>query len=822
MISTRVSARCRPFSPGSLDSSSTYPVTPSKRTLVNASLCTRNLPGRSNSLNMNCHMRQRKHRIGYILQDFPSVTEQFVAREIAALRAAGLDIHVFALKSADGLPQSPDVTYFSNARVARQIPLLLLLGFIRCRQMRTLIRELRPVCGRLAACACVLRALSLMRHLNRLGISHIHAHFLTMPSLVAFIVSRLSPTTYSVSAHARDVFCPGFTQSAAWFENSEQIFFCNQHAMSTFRRNFPSVQDTKLVLSRHGIDPADFPVAGTPGTKSLVAAGRLVPKKGYMHLLKAILVLKSRGKAPYLKIYGEGPEEAVMREFIALHGLQENVSLRPFLPQKDLIARIAACDVFLHPSVRAPDGDMDGIPNVILEAMASGTPVIAGQVPSLTEVFTSGRNLLLVDPTEHNTLADAIDTLLTDRTLAGNIAHSARHMIENTFDLSTNVEPLASLFSKKAGSRTLVLEGMEATIGGTRTHLRLILDNLPRDIFDIHLVCSTLRTPAFIEDLEHFKETGVNTRVIQMKRRIAPLSDLLAMLAFCRLLTDIRPHVIHLHSSKAGYIGRIAAFICGYRNVFYSPHAFAFLGHTGFPLRHIFVLAERLLAKMTRRIIAVSEAEKEEAVRNLVARPEQVSVAPNCLPPATAPVERSTGQITLIGFLGRLERQKGCDVLLGALGSVIRSHPELSASITGDGSLRRQMEALARRIASPGRIVFEGQTADPGSFLDRVDLLVIPSRWEGNPYTLWEAVRHRTPMLVSDLPVHKEILGADSQCLFANGDPLALERKLEYVLGNTAAFVASLRYDDVERKYSFSNQMETLTDAYLDPYPPVY
>lgn len=748
------------------------------------------------------------------MQEFPSVTEQFIRREISALANQEISVQPFAMQPTHGLPPNPDTVYYSNSRVMKQIPGLLFMCFAGRTEVKTLLRELSHVMGAGRSFVAVLRALYLVKYLNRLGITHIHCHFLTMPAVLGYIVSRLSHTSYSLSGHAKDIFCPDYPQMPEWFDKADRIFFCTRHGLEHFRSRFPSVSVDKLMLAPHGVDLGDL----SPSEKkpaSLIAAGRLVPKKGYVHLIEAVRILKGRGRSLTLHIFGEGAEQSTLAHLIARYNLSDNITMEGFIPHDRLLNRISRASALIHPSITAQDGDVDGIPNTILEAMAIGTPVVAGNIPSISGAFSGGNDIILVDPSDHEALANAIEKILRDNALAERISTAARATIARSFNLEENTKPLARLFVERTGGRIRVLEGLEATIGGTRRHLRLLLDNLPRDRFDLHFACSTLRSASFGGDIDHYKTMGIQVHVIQMKRSIDFFADFLAIMEFYRLLMRIRPDVIHLHSSKAGYIGRVAAWLCGYRNVIYSPHAFAFLGYSGFPRRTVFLLAERILGRLTRKLVAVSESEKGEAVSNAIMLPEDIVVAQNALP-ATEPAGKPrNGEITRIGFFGRLERQKGCETLIRAIPAIVKDFPQIRVEIAGDGSLRNALETLARRLC-PSSIVFSGPCENAREFFDRIDLLVLPSLWEGNPYTLWEAVRHRIPFIASDIPAHREILGSNSACLFKTDNPVNLGETLSRVMQSSEKSTESIDFPAIEARCTFEYQLALLQSLYQE------
>lgn len=748
-------------------------------------------------------------KIGYIVQAFPSVTEHFITREIKALRDRGLDIKIFALRPDKDLAKNQDVIYFYSLNLIKQVLFLLFLLCIRFPKLINLILSLRKYYPLKTLIANIFRALFITIHLNRIGIYHVHCHFLTMPALLGYIISELSATTYSLSAHAKDIFNPEFGQYSQILEKAEKIFVCSQFALNRLRGKYPDILEDKFVLAHHGLNLSEIPKIEVQKRTGIIAVGRLVQKKGFIYLLEAMKLLRDKGNNLQLNIYGEGPEKNRLRRFIYKNNLQNNVTISNFIPFNDILLKIAESKLLVLPSLQSKNGDIDGIPNVVLEAMAVHTPVIAGRIPGLQDIFNDKSNILFADPRNTEMLSTAIREALADENIRNTLTHNAFITIQENFNIGENISPLFQYFSIKRRDKISLLLGLEATIGGTRKHIRLLIDHLPRNRFNISFICSTLRADVFLEDIKHYRSSGIDVRIVQMKREISFVADLRAIFHFGRLLMDKRHDVIHLHSSKAGGIGRIAAWLCGYRNILYSPHAFAFQDQGNIPGRTAFLIMERILGRITKKLIAVSYSEKVLAITKRIMKEEDIIVAPNGLPDEAFKT-REVRPIKTIGFIGRLERQKGCDIFLLACLKIIQEQSDLTIKIAGTGTLSKDLKLLAKK-ANHRSIMFTGCLDNIDEFYDSIDLLVMPSRWEGCPYTLLEALQRKVPFLASDIPVHKEILTPNSPCLFAHNNVRSLYLKLEEIIQKPHIIKQSA---DNFHGDSFIKQLQILTSAY--------
>ncbi len=307
---------------------------------------------------------------------------------------------------------------------------------------------------------------------------------------------------------------------------------------------------------------------------------------------------------------------------------------------------------------------------------------------------------------------------------------------------------------------------MEATIGGTRRHLVDVAAGQRALGLDVHVAVATRRDPDFPGDLERLAAAGVGVRRIEMGRSLSPVRDGADLWRLCRLLEELRPDIVHTHSSKAGVLGRTASLATGIGRRFHTPHTFAFLFEAlfGATRRQLFRALEQQLAASTERLIAVSPTEAETFRRSGVVAPERVAVVPNGIAPEpyleAAPLELAAFGLDptrpTAAVIGLMYPAKGQDLALAALRAA--ACQELQLLIAGPDDWRGELEQLARQLGVAGRVAFSGPRRDVPAILAAVDLLLLPSRWEGMPYIVLEAMASGLPVVATPVDGARDLV----------------------------------------------------------------
>lgn len=389
-------------------------------------------------------------RIGYVVKMYPRFSETFVVSEIIAREERGTDIRVFSLR-----PTTDTRFHDTLARVAAPVVQLPRPG--RPSDLWALLAEASAELPRLgsvldellvADVADAAQAVHLALAVRREGITALHAHFASLATTVARLASLLTGIPYSFTAHAKDLFHESVDPLDVnrKIADASHVVTVSDFNRRHIRERYPATARTPVHRVYNGIDLDRFPFrprrADRPG---IVAVGRLVEKKGFTDLIAAAHVLRRGGRAIPCRIVGAGEREPELRDLVAELRLDDLVSFTGPLPQSDVRAEVARGSVFVAPCVVGADGNADGLPTVLLEAMALGTPCVSTDVTGITEAVRDGDTGLVVGQRDPVGLARAIERLLDDPAFAARLALRARALVEAAFDARRQASALDDL-----------------------------------------------------------------------------------------------------------------------------------------------------------------------------------------------------------------------------------------------------------------------------------------------------------------------------------------------------------------------------------------
>ncbi|CAN5267386.1 glycosyltransferase family 4 protein [soil metagenome] len=397
-------------------------------------------------------MLPSERRTAYILKMYPRFSETFVVNELLAVEAAGEAVDVFSLR-----PPNDGRFHESLAKVRADVTYLRSSG-LRAADVWAVLGTARGELPGLADCLDELLAVAVVDavqavevavQLRRRGITHVHAHFGSVATTVARLAARLAEVSYSFTAHAKDIFHEEvdpedlrrkLADAAAVVTVSD---FNLDHLRSTYGAAARGVQRVY-----NGLDLERFPYAD-PGWRPpvIAAVGRLVEKKGFGDLLDAVALLVRAGVPVRLDLVGTGPCEAELAEQVQRLGLGDRVRMLGALPQGRVREIVGGAAVFAAPCVVAADGNRDGLPTVLLEAMALGTPCVGTPVTGITEVVRDDDTGLLVPERDPAALAVALRRLLDDGPLRTRLAAAARARVEQDFDVHSQAARLREVFA---------------------------------------------------------------------------------------------------------------------------------------------------------------------------------------------------------------------------------------------------------------------------------------------------------------------------------------------------------------------------------------
>lgn len=386
-------------------------------------------------------------RVLALLRYFPTYSELFVYRELTTLRAQGFPLDVLTLRHHRTRVLAAQSEVGGRLEELPRWPLyvpILRQALLRAFEApRACLRAL--VWGRrqLKWKEC-LKALYLAQCCRVRGIRLLHVHFAGEAADIAEVSRLAGGPAYSLTLHARDLFVPR-PSLPTLLENAASLVCISEYNLKWVHQHYGQDRARKCVVHRLGV-PLEILSPAPPARDfhlELLCVARLVPKKGLLTLLEALKLLKARGFSPHLTVVGEGKQRPQLEAYRQQHQLEGNVTLCGALTQPEieacyqvgLVAFVLACET-------AADGDQDGIPVSLMEAMARAVPVISTTVSGIPELVRSGEEGLLVPPRDPLALADALQLLAQNPALRERFGTAARRRIQQDFELDTQTAHL--------------------------------------------------------------------------------------------------------------------------------------------------------------------------------------------------------------------------------------------------------------------------------------------------------------------------------------------------------------------------------------------
>jgi glycosyltransferase involved in cell wall biosynthesis len=396
--------------------------------------------------------------VAYLFERFPSFTQTFCYREIVELQRQGLSPAIFSVRRpVNEAAQDWDATIVAQVEylpgdeeLVREVDRTIRKGNLP----RAAIHEI-AAWGRKTDFLRLYQAAWLGPRLQALGVRHLHAHFAGLAARTAYWIERFFGIGFSFTAHANDIFAPKPFEISLGelIRAARAIVTVSDFGVRFLQEKYPN-ESAKLHRVYNGIDlgrfqRADFGAA----VPAIVSIGRLIEKKGFHDLIEACRLLRESGLEFRCEIIGEGPLENVLREQITAAGLTTVVALTGPLPQREVIERLASSALFVLPCVAEAGGGMDNLPTVVMEAMATGLPVISTAVGGLPEMVRDGSTGLLVPEHAPAALVEAIGRLLADQSCARSLGEAGRQRAVELFAIDKAAQNLSALFQQFGCSR---------------------------------------------------------------------------------------------------------------------------------------------------------------------------------------------------------------------------------------------------------------------------------------------------------------------------------------------------------------------------------
>ena len=391
-------------------------------------------------------MKTEQQTVGYLLKTYPKVSETFILQEILDLEALGLGLEIFALQRptdaiVHGMARQvrAKVAYLPKSLWERHghpltahFRLFTAYPWRYVSALRFLYRRVEgPSWSEFIQGGCLAWALL------RSGIRHLHAHFATEPAGTAELVHRLTGIPYSLTCHAKDIFLSSHEVLRRKIHHATFVATCTEANRSHLQHI--AGNGTPVHRLYHGLNLARFDALRKNNSSvqttipTIFSVGRFREKKGFLTLIRACRLLADTGYRFRCQIVGYGPLQPDMEELIRTLDLDETVSLLGKKTLEDVVDLYRHATIFALPCRVADDGDRDGIPNVLLEAMAMGLPVVSTDVSGIPELIHHNRNGLLVRQQDHESLAKALGRFLCNPELRDTFGRAGRDTIVRKF-----------------------------------------------------------------------------------------------------------------------------------------------------------------------------------------------------------------------------------------------------------------------------------------------------------------------------------------------------------------------------------------------------
>jgi glycosyltransferase involved in cell wall biosynthesis len=407
---------------------------------------------------------EKQLKVAYIFLIYPSLHKTFVDREIITLRRMGVDITIYSLQRPETVlsPYQKELKkgiayigkYGFKKRLLVNLRFLLRKPWAYVSTLVYLFTRPHPAdLSRQRTLMFFFRSILLTSLLEKDPPDHIHSHFLNESASAALIASRMLGIPYSNTAHASSELFVTPRMIRAKLSRAKFIATCTRFNLDYLTRISNGLFDQRIKVVYHGLDCGQFkrqrPFLAANNT--IVGVGQLKERKGYQYLIEACAILRDRGVSFQCNIIGEGLMRPVLEEKIDRLGLRNFVQLCGAMAQEDVIHAYEEAAIFCLPVVIGEDGDQDGIPNVILEAMAMELPVVSTHRQAIEEVIEDGVNGLLVQPGDAEALANALETLLNQPELRRRMGDNGRKTVLEKFDPEKNAQLLINEFLAPEG-----------------------------------------------------------------------------------------------------------------------------------------------------------------------------------------------------------------------------------------------------------------------------------------------------------------------------------------------------------------------------------
>jgi glycosyltransferase involved in cell wall biosynthesis len=409
-------------------------------------------------------------KIAYIMSRFPNLTETFILREMVELEKRDWQISLYPLIYQNQPVVHPDAMRLRERAVHCSYlswPVIKTnLSVFFKNPIKYISIFFRAASGNLSSPNFLIRTIVLFpkavffsQQMEKEQIIHIHAHYATHPALVAWVIHRFTGISYSLTVHAHDIF-ERKTFLAPKLKEAEFIV-----AISNFNRRFlinavGNWVDPKIHIIHCGIYPQTYHPNQPRSFQNdrvfkILCIGSLEPYKGHPYLIQAARILRDK-KIPYhVQIIGRGLDQNKLENQIQENQLEDCIELLGGKTQEEVATLLSQADCYVQPSIITATNKMEGIPVALMEAMASGVPVIASAISGIPELIQDRIDGLLVPPADPEALADTIESVYSHYSEALERTIHAKEKVSTQFDLIQNISQLEQLFDRQVTNGNL-------------------------------------------------------------------------------------------------------------------------------------------------------------------------------------------------------------------------------------------------------------------------------------------------------------------------------------------------------------------------------
>lgn len=624
----------------------------------------------------------------------------------------------------------------------------------------------------------------------------------------------------------------------------------------------------RQVMASHGIAPESItvvPGAADPATfypphdrkeirrelklpescTILFTVRNLVPRMGLEHLLDAMAMLREERRNLLLLIGGEGQLRSRLEELIHSKGLQDSVQLLGFVPEEQLAKYYQASDLVVMPTQR-----LEGFGLVTVEAMACGTPVMGTPVGAIPEVLSTVDSLLVTEGTDGQSLGKTLQLLLRRfRDQPGErerVSKRAREVVERRYNWGAHTADLDRLFvnlsriEQGGKARKVIHVITRLDYGGSAQNTMLTALGHDRALFEPLVVAGYPGSwdaqggqEATEENCRRLEKAAVRWMLLpSLTREVGPIKDAQALWQLIRLFRREQPALVHTHTSKAGVIGRVAAWLARVPVIVHTPHGHVFYGHFG-PFRSwLFLQIERVLSLLTDRMIALTEAELQDHLDRKVGTADRFAVVPSGIDRERFVRARVLGkqqpdwfgcppEALVVGSVGWLTDIKGHEYLIEAAAKLKPDFPSLHLVIVGSGDRRDALLRLAESVGLRDAVHLLGHRDDVEICLAGMDLFVLPSLNEGMGRALIEAMAAGLPVIASRVGGIPAVISHEhTGLLVPSGDASALAEALRRFLNRPewAKQLGAAASRSVDSRYGSASMVHAIESIFVEAF----